>query len=257
MTLGSIRGAPGVTSWSLLLAAAWPSDADVERVVLEADLAGGVLGARYGWGVEPGVASLISRLRRDDRSRALPIDKSARAVGDGVSLVPGPETGEQARSVWRTDVGLVAGRLATDDRVWLVDIGRFDESSSTIGFVDGASATVVVCGGRPEDLVQVPSRIRATKSRCDRIALLVTGPCAHSVDELASFSGADAVWLAKETDDLAASAATALAESRARRRSWLWRRALEIAAELSSMTPCAMASGASTMGLSKAVGAGR
>jgi hypothetical protein len=254
VTLGSIRGAPGVTSWSLLLAAAWPTDPEVtvERVVLEADLAGGVLGARYGWGVEPGVVSLISRLRRDEGGRALPIDKSARTVGDGVFLVPGPETGEQARSVWRTDTGLVAGRLATDPRVWFVDVGRFDEASTSVAFVDASLATVLVCGGRPEDLVQIPSRIRATKSRCDRIGLLVTGPCAHSLEELAAFSGADAVWLAKDTNDLAEAAATALADSRARRRSWLWRRALEIAAELSATTTTG-----SRVALSQAIGAGR
>jgi hypothetical protein len=54
VTLGSVRGAPGVTSWSLLLAAAWPSMSAPERVVLEADPAGGVLGVRYGLGVDPG-----------------------------------------------------------------------------------------------------------------------------------------------------------------------------------------------------------
>ncbi len=252
VTLGSIRGAPGVTSWSLLLAAAWPNDPEVERVVLEADLAGGVLGARYGWGVDPGVVSLISRLRRDEGGLASPIDKSARLVGDGVLVVPGPETGEQARSVWRTDTALVAGRLAEGAQVWFVDVGRFDGTSPSVGFVDAAAATIVVCGGRPEDLVQVPPRIRATKSRCGHVGLLVTGPCSYSVDELAAFSGADAVWLARETDDLAEAAGTALTESRARRRSWLWRQALEIAAELSAMTVRV-----SPVGLSEAVGAGR
>lgn len=239
VTLGSIRGAPGVTSWSLLLASAWPSDAEVERVVLEADLAGGVLGARYGWGVEPGVVSLISRLRRRERDGLLPINRSGRNVGDGVLVVPGPETGEQARSVWRSDVGPVASHLATDPRVWFVDVGRFDESSSSVGFVDASAATVVVCGGRPEDLVQVPSRLRATKSRCDHVGLLVTGPCTYSAGELSEFTGSEAVWLAKDTDDLAQAAATALTDSRARRRSLLWRRALEIGAELFSMTTAA------------------
>ena len=49
MSLCSVRGSPGVTSWSLLLAAAWPAEYVVERVVLEADCDGGVLGARYGF----------------------------------------------------------------------------------------------------------------------------------------------------------------------------------------------------------------
>ena len=64
VTVGSVRGSPGVTSWSLLLAAAWPAGPAVDRVVLEADPDGGVLGARYGLGVEPGAVSLIAALRR-------------------------------------------------------------------------------------------------------------------------------------------------------------------------------------------------
>ena len=35
--------------YPLLLAAAWPVDFDIERVVIEADVAGGVLGVRYGF----------------------------------------------------------------------------------------------------------------------------------------------------------------------------------------------------------------
>lgn len=46
VTLGSVRGSPGVTSWCLLLAAAWPEALGSERVVLEADVDGGVLAIR-------------------------------------------------------------------------------------------------------------------------------------------------------------------------------------------------------------------
>jgi hypothetical protein len=66
VTVGSVRGSPGVTSWALLLAAAWPAEFDVERAVLEADVSGGVIGARYGLGVEPGAVSLTAALRRTE-----------------------------------------------------------------------------------------------------------------------------------------------------------------------------------------------
>ena len=42
VALGSVRGAPGVSAWSMLLAAAWPESCDVERIVLEVDVDGGV-----------------------------------------------------------------------------------------------------------------------------------------------------------------------------------------------------------------------
>src|SRR5262249_18674232 len=52
VTVCAVRGAPGATTWSLLLAGAWPAGLGVQRVVLEADSSGGVLGARYGLGVD-------------------------------------------------------------------------------------------------------------------------------------------------------------------------------------------------------------
>lgn len=233
-TLGSIHGSPGATSWMLLFAAAWPTGTVDERVALEADASGGVLGARYGWGVDPGVVSLVSQLRRGDGG-AIVIEKAARRVSDDVFVVPGPETGEQAVAVWRNEADAVAECLAADSRVWLVDAGRLEESSPTIGFVDRSAMTLLVCGGRPEELLPVPARVASLRRRCHAVGLLVTGSCAYSPDELADFTGADSVWLAKNTTDLAETAGAVLVEGRARRRSWLWRRALEIAAEVADV----------------------
>ena len=83
VSLCSVRGAPGVTSWSLLLAAAWPPEYDVDRVVVEADCDGGVVGARYGFGVDPGVVSLIASLRRAD-SPDVNLADHGRRVNDGM-----------------------------------------------------------------------------------------------------------------------------------------------------------------------------
>jgi hypothetical protein len=234
VTLGSIRGAPGVTSWSLLLAAAWPSDIGADRVVLEADPAGGVLGARYGWGVEPGVVALVTQLRRDSGGRTFSIQGAERKLGDGVSVVPGPETADRARRIWQSEAGTVAPRLAGDARVWFVDVGRVHDGDPTAAFVDESTMFILVSGGRPEDLVQVPARLQALRRRCDSVALLVNGPCAYGVDELTAFSDADMVWLAKETGDLVDDAVNALTDSRSRRRSWLWRRALEISSAIAA-----------------------
>lgn len=235
ITVGSIRGAPGATSWSLLLAAAWPSQFAVERVVLEADPAGGVLGARYGWGVEPGVASLASKLRRTD-GRTFLVEPPARRLDVGLFVIPGPEAGEQAHAMWRTETEVVARRLDVDPRVWFVDAGRLEESSPTIGFSDESAMTLLVCGGRPEDLVQLPARVGALVARGQTVGLLVTGQCKYERDELADFTGARHVWSANHPEDLIEVVGEVLVEGRTRRRSMLWRRALEVAADLAEAT---------------------
>jgi MinD-like ATPase involved in chromosome partitioning or flagellar assembly len=227
VTLASVRGSPGVTSWSLLLAAAWPARDGRDRVVLEADLAGGVLGARYGLGVEPGAVSLIASLRRTDGD--IPVAEHGRCVGEHIWLVPGPESGEQAGPVWAGTAETVASRLAADERVWLVDAGRLDAGSVILPLAVASKMVVLVCRSGPEDLVQVPSRVAALAAHTANVGVLVVGRVSYSIEELREFFGSPTVCTVGKTDDLPALASGVLAPGRARR-TWVWRRALEAAA---------------------------
>lgn len=231
VTLASIHGSPGVTSWSLLLAAAWPGRDPHDRVVLEADPAGGVLGARYGLGVEPGAVSLIASLRRNNGE--IPVAEHGRCVGEHVWLVPGPESGEQAGAVWAGTAEVVAPRLAADERVWLVDAGRLDAGSPTLPLAMAARMVVLVCRSGPENLVQVPSRMAALAAHTATVGVLVAGKVSYSVEELGEFFGSPVVWTVGNTDDLPGLAGAVLSPGRARR-TWVWRRALEVAADVAA-----------------------
>lgn len=238
ITLASVRGSPGVTSWSLLLAAAWPSDVAVERAVLEADVAGGIMGARYGWGVDPGVVDLIAHLRRRD-GRTFSVADAGRLIADGVWAVPAPEDGDRLRRTWREEAAQLADRLAADPRVWLVDAGRVDASSPCLPFVSSSAMFVLVAGGRPDELVSVRQRLAALLPHCAAQGLLVTGSCAHSEDELREFSRVIDLWRTGPSRNLPEAVVLALDDTRARRRSTEWRRALEIAADLARVTATA------------------
>jgi len=232
VTWASVRGSPGVTSWALLVAAAWPAAVDEERVVVEADLDGGVLGARYGLGVDPGVVSLIAALRRSE-GLAVPVEDHGRRAGEGLWLVPGSETGEQARSVWAGTAAVVADRLAADGRLWIVDAGRVHGGSVTVPLVQRSRLTLVVSRSGQEDLVQVPARVAALRAHCADVGVLVVGTAPYTTGELGDFLGTPAVWRVDAAVDLAAVAGAVLSPGRARR-SWLWRTALDVAAELAS-----------------------
>jgi hypothetical protein len=229
VTLGSVRGAPGVTSWSLLLAAAWPVEFPGRRVVLEADPAGGVLGARYGWGVEPGAVRLVTGVRRNGTS-SLDVSGVARELGGDVWVVPGPESGDQARAVWAEGGAAVADRLASDDGVWFVDAGRVDDANPSVAFVDRSVLAVMVTGPYQEDLVQLPARVASLRGRCGSVAVLVSGRCSFDRSEIGVFCGADRVWVVPCRDDLVDEVGRLLGGGRARR-SWLWRHALDVAAD--------------------------
>lgn len=114
VTLASLRGAPGVTTTSVLLASTLP-----DAVVVEADLDGGVLAVRYGLGREPGLTTFAA---------------SSEAAGDdwrphaqdagGVAVLVGPDGPTACGSLWRTAGERLTRRLAGADGIAIIDAGR-------------------------------------------------------------------------------------------------------------------------------------
>ena len=175
--LCSVRGSPGVSAWSVLLPAAWPVESGVGRVVLEADLDGGVAGARYGVGVEPGAPTLVADLRHVGDA-SIPLETAGRVLGDGAWLIPGPESAEAARRLWTADRAAtsVASSLAADsERVWLCDLGRVTPASPTAPFLTAAEVTLLFCRDQLADLVQVPSRVALLQEVTAEVAVVVVG----------------------------------------------------------------------------------
>lgn len=246
VTVGSIRGAPGATSWALLLATAWPVEFEEQRVVLEADPNGGVIGARYGLGVEPGALRLVTSMRRNG-STAIDVDGSARIIEPGLLVVPGPESGETARPVWVDSAIDIARRLTVDERLWIVDIGRSDETNPCLAFARHARLTVLVVGARPEDLVQLPERVVAMQRFGGSVAVIVSGRCQFTAADVESFSGADAVWTVDPRSDLIDEVGSLLGARRGRR-SWLWRQSLEVSADVAHLAHASLPAAASTGG---------
>ena len=229
VVVGSVRGSPGATSWSLLLAAAWPAGLAGERVVLEADPDGGVLGARHGLGVDPGVVSLLAAARHEP---GVTVEDHGRRVGD-VWLVPGPEAPGRARRVWSSSADALAMRVALDDRLWVVDVGRLNETNPSKAFVDAATFTLVVSSDRTEDLVALPDRLAALAASAVRLGVLVIGT-AYPRPELVGFLGLRDVWTVRSSADLVPVSGQVLAVGRSRR-SWVWREALEVAAAIADV----------------------
>ena len=239
VTTSSVHGSPGATSWTLLSAGGWPSAAAVERVVLEADADGGVLAARYGLGVDPGVATLVAAVRRhDDHGDAIDLSSVARRLGESVWVIPSAESGERVVPVWGSSAGDVAAMAARDARVWLVDCGRAWRSTVAEAFVARSDLAIVVCGGRQEDLVAVPARVTGLQQiGAGSVGVLVVGRSAYTLGELGDFFGTGLVWQVRQSDDLVELASLVFTSRRARR-SWVWREALEVAARIAErVTP--------------------
>lgn len=234
VTLGSVRGAPGVTSWSLLLAAAWPGTG-TERVVLEADPDGGVIAARYGFGVDPGVISLAASLRRHQVGD-IDLAEHGRQVLPNVVVIPSPESPERCTAVWGETAAPMAAALGADrDRVWFVDAGRFRPGAPAEAFVAHSAITLLLSLAGPEDIVQLQGTVRRLSDLgVGRIGVMIVGRPAHDLAEIETFLGADHLWTIPATRNLPSDTAAAYA-GRSGRRSWLWRSAVSVACDMATL----------------------
>lgn len=237
VALGSVRGAPGVTSWTMLLAAAWEQDSvDRGRVVLEADPDGGVLAARYGVGVDPGAITFAASHRRGV-GESLEVAEHSRDLGSNVMLIPGTESADRAASMWRDAAPTTALAIAGNSHFdWFVDCGRFRPESPSLAFTDVAALTILVVGPMIEDLLQLPATLRLLRPRNGTVATLIVGKPAHGVQEIKDFLRIEHVFLAPSSRNLPAETAAILSTNRARR-GWLWRSALTLVAELKATMP--------------------
>ncbi|MEZ5220272.1 MAG: hypothetical protein R2743_02185 [Ilumatobacteraceae bacterium] len=200
-------------------------------MVLEADPDGGVLGARYGVGVDPGAITLVTALRRSDKT-PLDIDDHGRLLDDRVLLIPGPESPDLAHSVWKGEAQPTAVTMAlAKQHDWFVDCGRLRIDSVSAGFTQFSSLNIVVVGAATEDLVQLPPIMRRLEETGGPAAVIVVGKPAHSAAEIAQFLGTDHIYVVPAVRNLASETA-AVFRARGGRRSWLWRRAVGVAAEL-------------------------
>lgn len=166
VSLASVRGAPGVTTTTLLLASALP-----DGLVVEADLDGGVLAIRYGLGREPGLTTFAAGGSDDDGGwRA-----HAQDAG-GVPVLVGPDAPGASASLWRTAGERVTHKLVAADGVAVVDAGRL---RAPVPIVAASDLLAVLVNPVADQLVAVthlvPSLCQAVRGRVG-IVLVGDGP---------------------------------------------------------------------------------
>jgi hypothetical protein len=235
VALASVKGSPGVTTTALALALWWPRP----LVVMEADPAGGDLGARLGLPEEPGLVGLAASLRRDSRGGTpdgASIERYVKTASEGISLVTAPAGSRQATAA----VGLLSGLATLSlpdgadlllDLGRLVDTGRRDQALLTGSLVDAADLLVWVSRPQLADLAHLAAAVERRQDSDPEPVVVLTGGGPYPADEVATAlavtvlgnlpadpSGAAALWagsgrtwahsaLGRATRDLAAALA--------------------------------------------------
>ena len=233
ISVTSLKGSPGATTVSLLLAKFWPGDSS--RVVLEADPDGGVIAARlYDSGItwNPGLIDLATSAR-GDRPFLEALDSCSQQVGEGVSVVtalPTPGTVSSALASF-TDNGLT--ELAASDRVVIADIGR--NRPDTMNIVRHSQTVLIVLRASLDSVAIVQPTIDRLSKHGVSVGLVVLGS-SSKVDEVSHASGVTNIWEIPDNQKAAELIWRRGVDSRATRKGPLGRAANLIASELAKLT---------------------
>ncbi len=163
VSIASVKGSPGVTTFAVALAARWPFPA--RPVVIEADPSGGDLGSRLALPPSPGLVSFAAAAR-------LGIDADlvwthAQRLSGGLSIIAAPPGAEHAR-VALTELaqhapnGLANLRAAEHaGAALIIDCGRLDPGSPALPIVRASDVLVLLSRAYADDLAHLPGRLTA------------------------------------------------------------------------------------------------
>lgn len=186
VALSSFKGAPGVTTLALALAAAWPPGDGARPVVVEADAGGGDLAVRFGLPDVAGLLALAAGARQGGMEKgAGELGGCAQDVAGNLRVVVAPTGGKQAEpcvaevaacpSVLRGDSG--------SQGAVLLDLGRLGSASSE-ELARLADRVVLVAAGGADALAHVAARPAWLEEV--RTELVVMGECRYAEAEIAT-----------------------------------------------------------------------
>lgn len=184
IALGSVKGAPGVTTTMLAMAAVWPTDRHL--LVAELDDDGGVLAARRGLGFEPGLVTAVAALLRG----AGAVRDHTQALSDSVGLLVAPSTAEQVQASVEAAGDALWAALTADGGDVLVDCGRLRASSPTRAVARNADVLLLLLRPRLEDVALARGRVPPLRHSHLEPQLVLVDDGPYRTDEVVDAVGA-------------------------------------------------------------------
>lgn len=191
--LAASRGAPGVTTSALALAAAWPTHRSV--LLVEADPSGSSLGPRFGLPLRPGIDTLVPACRHgfsiEELKRHVQQLPSSAAP---IDVVVGPAVhkyGPAWEAFWEQFAQAVASEPDFDV---IADFGRLSPESALLTSMDKAQCTLLVA--RPDlegvfHLQQWLTLLGQTDNPPDNLMILTIGDMPYPAREVAAVLAQD------------------------------------------------------------------
>jgi hypothetical protein len=174
----SVKGSPGVTTFSVALAAHWL--AQDRCLLLECDPSGGDIATRFSLAASPGLVSLAAAARRGSQPEML--WQHTQELPGGLPVVAAPPGADHAlaalaalapeSSASGSVLQIAAG--ATDLTV-IADCGRVDPASAVLPLVRSAEVMLLLSRAHADDLAHLANRLAAMSRWSPHPALLLVG----------------------------------------------------------------------------------
>lgn len=177
IAIASLKNAPGVTTWSVALAARWPHP--MRPVLVECDPSGGSIAARFRLASNPGLASLTAAARRDANPHLL--WSHVQHLPGGLPVVCAPAGAQFARAALAT---LLSSRPTSPLRaaatmpntVVIADCGRLDPNSPATAVAREADRVLLLTRPRVDDLGHLAAGLTMVDLWSLRPHLVLVGP---------------------------------------------------------------------------------
>jgi hypothetical protein len=174
----SLKGSPGVTTFSVALAARWP--AQDRCVLVECDPSGGDVATRFALAASPGLVSLAAAARRSSdpgllwkHTQALPGDLPVVTAPPGADHTSAALVALASESRGGADILRLAANET--DVVVIADCGRVDTTSVVLPIVHSADMMLLLSRAHADDLAHLAARLTAVSRWSPRPALLLVG----------------------------------------------------------------------------------
>ncbi|GAB3570557.1 hypothetical protein GCM10027445_24340 [Amycolatopsis endophytica] len=175
----SLKGAPGVTTFAVALAARWPGPS--RALVVEAAPSGGDLALRFSLASTPGLVSLAAAARRGGDADL--VWQHTQELRGGLRVVAAPPDAEQTRAALAALAqhpasGLELLRQAANQPgvVVIVDCGRVDPGSPGVPIARSCDAMVLLSRAHADDLAHLPRRLPTVARWTPNPVFLLVGP---------------------------------------------------------------------------------
>lgn len=176
--LASQKGSPGVSAAALAVAASLRPGPGRRKLLLEADVSGGVLAIRYRQPTEPGLVTLAAAARAglDDEE----LWRHTRELPGGLAAVVCPDGADRVQSALAA-AGARLGRHLADRRDVdvICDLGRLAPGSPAMELAAESTALLMVARPQAEQLQPAAQRLQALKPEVDNLGWVLVGDRPH------------------------------------------------------------------------------